>query len=224
MYNKDFEVLIPHILNRLDVHPKSIVVLNVSDETPKDQVKVILDTVLSTIHDGTLCVIGDCGFNTHQSNIQNLLNLSKKERTLLSSDYALQLLSMRHDCHFSKHPSLSIGCVGHYARYLTRHQSFDFPYGEHSIFKDLVELNAIYISVGNEAHPYALKHAYYPDKAVIVRNVCAYQDKAYGYLDFMVNFSKLNTLKKELCLSEAGSLNIYGGKYPWLIDQIRKKI
>src|SRR5690554_402166 len=224
MFSKDLKTLIPKLLERLDAHPKSIVVLNVSNETPKDQVKVIIESVLSTINDGTLCVIGDCGFNTHQSNIENLMSLNKKERMLLSSNYALQLLSLRHDCHLSEHPSLSIGCVGHYARYLTRHQAFDFPYGAGSIFEDLVTLNAIYLSIGNVEMPYALKHAYHKDKAVVIRNVCVYEDEPFAYLDFMANFNKLQDLQETLCLSESSQLMIYGEKYPWLIDQIHKRL
>lgn len=224
MSNSDYAVSIPKLLDRLDVHPKSIVILNVSDDTPKDQVKVILNTVLESIPDGTLCVIGDCEFNTHKSNIDNLVSLTQKERDVLSSSHALQLLGLRHDSHFSNHPSLSIGCVGHYARYLTRHQSFDFPYGQSSMFNDLFSLNAIYLSVGEVKKPYALKYAYSGSKEVIVRNVCAFEKASYGYLDFLVNYDKLYDLQKSLSLHESGDIIIYGEKYPWLIEQVQAKL
>lgn len=221
MLNKN---AIHKLLKRLNAHRKSIVLLQVGKNVPKDQVKEILDGVQSYITEGTLCVIGDCDFNTGKSNVERLKHLSKREKQVLAFDDALSLLSLRHDCRLVKHPSLAMGVVGYYARYLTRHQDYDFPYGNPSVFNDLYELEAIYLTVGEVERPYGLKYAYLNQKEVISRNVLVDHKDSVSYLDFLCNFKRLSDLQSLLCLYEDGDVRIYGERYPWIIDQIRGEI
>ena len=223
--NNTLEKRIIKFLDRLDAHQNSIVVLSVAQDVSKAYIKPILDTLLNYLENGTLCVMGDCGFNTSDSSIDYLKELNNRERLVLSSDYALQLLSLRHDSYFVKHPSLSIGCVGHYARYLTRHQHLDFPYGDDSIFKDLHELNAVFLSVGDVKYHYALKYAFNLDEdKVISKNLCVYDEKVMSYLDFEADYETLEEMMLKFSTLDTNSIPFYGAKYPDLIDKLVKNI
>lgn len=213
------------LLEKLDAHQNSIVLLSVGDDVPKAQIKSILDTLIDYLEGGTLCVLGDCEFNTSSSSIEELVKLNNQERLVLSSNYALQLLSLRHDSYFLKHPSVSMGCVGHYARYLTRHQHLDFPYGKSTVFEDLYTLNAIYIMVGRDSPAFGLKYGYEgTDEKIITRNVCVYNDEVYAYLDFEADFQMLSELALPNSQFEKDNSIFYGAKYPDLINSIRKEI
>lgn len=221
---EDFRTLLHRFLQRLDVHDHSIVVVSFGSDIKKVLVKPILEELIDYLKHGTLCVVGDCTFNTNATDIEMLLNLSNRERLVLTSDYALQILSLRHDAHRIKHPSLSIGCVGQYARYLTRHQHLDFPFGSNSFFDDLIELNATHIFIGEDWDAPALKYVeHLNDQKVIMKNVCVLDNTVHGYLDFESNseyYSKLIT-KHNLLLSEHGVVSIYGESYLKLISALQ---
>lgn len=225
LVNKGLGPRIVKLIERLDGHRNSIVVLSVSADVDKSMIKPILDTLLDYLDQGTLCVMGDCGFNTNDSHIESLLDLSDKERAVLSNDYSLSLLALRHDAHMAKHPSISMGCVGHYGRYLTRHQHLDFPFGNLSIFEDFEALNAIYINVGSVDRPYVLKYAYTDSDAQIIRrNECVLNHKALSYLDFEVDCSKLNDDLDAIMLVDDDGITLRGARYSKLIDDIKQRL
>lgn len=217
---EDFRTPLHRLLHRLDVHDHSIVVVSFGSDVAKVFVKPILDELIDYLKHGTLCVVGDCTFNTNKTNLEMLVNLSNRERHVLTSDYALQILSLRHDTHRVKHPSLSIGCVGQYARYLTRHQHLDFPFGKNSFFEDLIELNATYLFIGERWDAYALKYVeYLNEEKVITKNLCTLDNTVHGYLDFEFNPEYyLNLINRNnLLLSEQGVVTVYGELYSKLI-------
>lgn len=223
--NKDLGPRVVKLIERLDGHRNSIVVLSMSNYIDKSMIKPILDELLDYLDQGTLCVIGDCSFNTNDSDISSLLELSNRERTVLSNEYALSLLALRHDAHLTKHPSIAMGCVGHYGRYLTRHQHLDFPYGNLSIFEDLESLKAIYINIGNDDDLYAIRYAYSDSKSQIIRrNECVLDHKALSYLDFEIDVNEIKDQLDDLMIVDEEGIKLRGARYPKLIKDIKSKL
>lgn len=211
------------LLKRLNVQKNAVVVLMVGDNVRKDDMDPILKMMLNILKDGTLVVVGDCDFNTVNSDLDALSTISEKDRDRIFTDPIIQLLKLNECVHMVKHPSLSIGCFGHYANYLTRHQSFDFPYGETSLFNDLYDLNAFFISVGSLKKPFPLNYANGIKNRIIKRNVCLYDNEMYSYLDFESDLNELSQRFIELSQCELAQYNIYGARYKLLIDTIKKQ-
>lgn len=214
------------VLKSLAVREDAIVLLCVDSGIEKRVVKPLLDSVLKYINQGTLCVIGDCSFNTSSSEISSLKSLSNRERLVLAADYTLQLLSLRQDCLLVKHPSISMGGVGKYAKYILRHQHLDFPYDKPSVFSDLVELNALYLCIGDVQPKYALKHAVYSNSGrVVKKESCVYNGELFSYLDFECDYDVLESKSKQLNTLKyyaEGPLDIYAGWYAEIISETGK--
>lgn len=218
--NPNFENKLNELLKRLKANARSVVVLNIAESVKKDEIKGILDYFMSYLKDGTLCVVGDCEFNTVHSNLKSLSSLSEKQRKYIYTPVELRLMGLYEGARFSNHPSVEIACAGKYAQFLVRHQSLDFPYGKRSIFADFYDLDAIYLSIGETDKPYPLKYDKDLDDKVVFRNQCLYDDKLYAYLDTEFDYEDASEKFESLSLFEEANIKIYGERYRYFIDHI----
>lgn len=210
------------LLKRLKVNRHSIVLLNIGNEVKKSDIQDILDYFIDILKDGTLCLVGDCEFNTVTSNLDAFSKLTEIKRKEIFLPIPFKLLALKENVRYANHPSLEIACYGRHAKYLTRHQSLDFPFGDTSIFSDFYELDAVYLTIGKDERPYSLKYAGNLNDKIISRNLCLYEDKEYSYLDFEFDIHEAAKQFKGLSLYELSNPIIYGERYRYLIDEIRK--
>lgn len=209
------------LLNRLKVNSRSVILLNIGAEVAKSEYQNILDYFTSYLKDGTLCLVGDCEFNTGNTDLKSLKHLSEKTRKNIFLPIEFKILGLKESVRYVNHPSLEIICFGKHARYLTRHQSLDFPYGEKSIFNDLYDLDAVYLTVGKDLTPFALKYASNTKEKVIFKNKCLYDGEIYAYLDFEFDLKNAAKEFKVQSLYEESEMLIYGEKYRYLIDHLQ---
>lgn len=212
------------LLTRLNASKRSVILLNAQNFPHKDQLKEILDMLKAFLSEGTLCVIGDCSFNVSSANLESLSQIDSKKRSLIYTSLAMKVMTLYEDVSYLNHPSLEMAAVGRHAQFLMRHQSLDFPYGPASVFQDLYDLDAIYISLGKDDHAYALRYALAKQDPVIVRNVCLYEDKQYAYLDYDVSQFQAPLYFEGKSLYEDRSSFMYGESYRYLIHEVEKEL
>lgn len=224
LLSDDLKNKLNSLLNRLNGTSKSVVILNLSPEVNKGDLKNVLDFLIDTLNEGTLCVIGDCSFNTNDSDLHSLAKIDSAKRNIVYTSTPLKVMGLYDDVYYMNHPSLEIAVKGEYAQHLTRHQSLDFPYGDKSIFADLYELDAILISLGRYCKPYPLKYGANHKDKVIVKNNCLYNDEIFPYLDFDFNYEEaLKVFEGEILFEESEPL-IYGERYRYLISEVKKQL
>ncbi len=209
---------IQQLLDELDVKKDGVIVLSLAEGIAKGDIKQILEIFIDRTEQGTLCLVGDCSFNTVKSNLDELSDFTEKERLNIFTSKDIKILSLLDDIYLSAHPSLEIACIGKEASFLTRHKALDFPYGETSLFNDLYNLDATYVVVGDIDNLYPLKFASAKDDMIVKRNVCLYQNKELSYLDFEFDFNLAQSQFKQLALQVQGA---YGIRYRQIIDILR---
>lgn len=211
------------LLKRLNIQDNDIVILNVSNDVDKGLLKSILENLKTSLINGTLCIIGDCGFNSSETNLEELSTIPELNRNVIFRKPILKMFELSTSVQYVKHPSVEIAVSGKHANFLTRHESLDFPYGKNSIFNDLYDMNAIYLSIGEEEGAYPLKYAILEDDAIIKRNVCLYGDIQHSYLDVEFDKDQAADQFKGNTQYEGNSPVVYGERYRYLIEAIRNK-
>lgn len=201
----------------------SCVILSLSKEVPKDMIKGILETFIEYSGKGTLCLIGDCSFNSAKSNLKELSDFTEGERRSIFTSQEIKVLALLDDMKMSYHPSLEIACIGKEKDFLVRNKSLDFPYGEGSIFEDLYHMDAIYFSIGKDNDHYPLKYAQV-HKEIITRNVCLHHDKTLSYLDFEFNHATANEVMDLVSYTIEDTLPVSAVSYKKIIDILKEKI
>ena len=220
---------IKKLLDRLNVRDDEVLLVRSHDSIGPEKNKQYLDELLERLKDsGTLCLLGDCNFNTSVQEGDVVATVSNQERFVLSSNKMLQLLTLRRDCHYADHPALMLASVGKYAKYFARAKSMDFPYGETSVFEDLHEMNAIILFVTAKHVPFEGKYAYSKwDERVIIKNTSVLDDQLISYLDFRCDFDWVHAqvFGSGLMLSEIdGDDVIYGVRYRDYVKLINERL
>ncbi len=212
---------IKKLFNELNLKEDAVVVVSLSEYIPKGDIKEILETFIAEFEKGTFCLVGDCNFNTVQSNLDELSDFTEAERRNIFTSKDIKILSLLDDMRMSAHPSLEVAVVGKHADFLSRHKSLDFPYGNESLFKDLYDLDAVMITVGSHKKYYPLKLSKAGQSEVVKRNVCLYKNQPISYLDIDFDFDK----SKEIYESNAHQAeDVYGIAYRTIIDLLKEKL
>lgn len=216
---------IQSILTKLNFASDSVVLLHESNDFSHKDLKLAYDYISDFTPEVSLVVMGDCSFNVDALSEKMLSDISSQERMVMSSGLILQLLTLNDQSDFVSHPSLMVGALGKYSKYLARKQPLDFPYGEQSTFNDLYNLDAIVLFLGDNLSVYEGVYAYSKTSDYVIRkNSCVYKGDMESYLDYQINLDHINKLlyNSGLCVSEAfGDSNIYGIRYQEMVDYLK---
>ncbi|AMC93018.1 hypothetical protein AOC36_03180 [Erysipelothrix larvae] len=226
MISQAIKQQVQRVFDAYAVRRDAVVLLCVDPTLDKRYVKPLLESVISMVGEGCVCIVGDCSFNTNEQDVKSLRSLTNQERLVLAADYPLQLLSLRQDSILARHPSLSMGGVGKMAKFIFRHSHLDFPYDKPSAFSDLEDLNAFFLCVGNVYPKFALKYADSTNpQRVIKKESCVYNNELLSYLDFECDFKAIDDNfyhLDEVSYDAEGYLDIYSGWYSNIIIELRK--
>ncbi len=224
--SKDVATTMDKLLKRLEVQKDGLVLVHESDGFDPFYSKIILDSIQSHMKDGTVCVFGDCEFNSDVLVKDMVPYISNQERLVLSSGKMMQLMTLQQECIYVTHPSLMIATAGKFSRYFGRPTEIDFPYGEHSVFTDFYDLNATLILVGDITELFEAKFAYASSNQRVIRKTGCLKDKTVvSYLDIVPNYSLIHDLvfNSKLLLSEQlDGQRVYGVKYRDFIDYLKE--
>ena len=213
------------ILNKLNFTSDSVILLHESNDFSHKELKLAFDYLSDFTPTASLVVMGDCNFNVDALSEKMRSDISSQERMVMSSGLILQLLTLKEQSDFVSHPSLMIGSLGKYSKYLARKQPLDFPYGEQSAFNDLYNLDAIVLFLGDSLNVYEGIHAYSKITDFVIRkNSCIYKNDMESYLDYQVDLNGINDLlyTSGLCVSETfGNSKIHGIRYQDMIDYLK---
>ena len=223
--SKGIQEHIQSILNKLNFTSDSVILLHESNDFSHKELKLVFDYFSSYTPESSLVVMGDCNFNVDALSEKMLSEISSQERMVMSSGLILQLLTLKEQSDFVSHPSLMIGSLGKYSKYLARKQPLDFPYGEQSTFNDLYNLDTIVLFLGENLSVFEGIHAYSKTSDYVIRkNSCVYKNAMESYLDYQVDLGRINELlyNSGLCVSESyGNSKIYGIRYQEMIDYLK---
>lgn len=175
------------LLNDLGIMNEPCLMVYESKNLHLEDVKYIYDKLVSASKTGTIAIFGDSSFNQFVTTKKGYRRLSNQQRYVLASGKLLQLLALEDDVHYATHPAISMGTKGKYARFLARPLTLDFPYGSDSIFKDLYELNAIVVFVGDDIDTLDCLR-YFDSKLedpIIIKNTSSINGEIVTYLDTM---------------------------------------
>lgn len=227
MYSsKDVALTVEKLLKRLEVEKDGLVLVHESDGFDPFYSKIILDGIQSHMKDGTVCVFGDCEFNSDVLVKDMVPYISNQERLVLSSGKMMQLMTLQQECIYVTHPSLMIATAGKFSRYFGRPTEMDFPYGAHSVFTDFYDLNATLILVGDVLELFEAKFAYATlDHHVIRKTACLKDKSVMTYLDIVPNYTRIHDLvfnSKLLLYEQLDGQYIYGIKYRDFIDYLKE--
>lgn len=217
MLNKTIANDLFDILDEENIKDSDNIILSIGSDVRKDDVNQIVDYFASNFKNGTVSIVGDCDFNTSKSDLNDLLNVDESLRKIAFLDLGIKLFALKDDAVMYTHPSMQIVIKGKYANFLNRHKTFDFPFGELSLFKDLYELKTKYITIGNDYLVYPLKYSASLGNPVITRNESIYDETTFEYLDFIYDLDKAKKEFEELS-------KIYDKKYPIRIINYKEVI
>ena len=216
---------IKSILMKLNFTSDSVILLHESNDFSHKELKLAFDYLSSFTPEASLVVMGDCNFNVDALSEKMLAAITPQERMVMSSGLILQLLTLKEHSDFVSHPSLMMGALGKYSKYLARKQPLDFPYGEQSSFNDLYNLDAIVLFLGDNLNAYEGVHAYSKVPEYVIRkNSCVYKNDTESYLDYQVDLKHINELlfNSGLCVCVSfGNSKIYGIRYQEMIDYLK---
>ena len=221
------EKAMKRLFNRLHIKGTDMLMVKSSDEMSPLFIKSLYDVLGDFFTDGTVAVIDDCQFNTHVLTKDKMVAVNNQERFVLSSGKMMQLLTLDQGSRFVSHPSLMIGAIGKYANYLSRPLSLDFPYGEHSVFKDFYDLDAYLLVVGAKHTMYEAKYALKDHDPVVFKNASYQSGQIVQYLDFACDYDALHTLifSNGIFLYEVvDDVVIYAVSYRDYIDYIKARL
>ncbi|QIK69917.1 AAC(3) family N-acetyltransferase [Erysipelothrix sp. HDW6C] len=225
--SNQIDVSVRKLMKRLDVSPEGVVLLHENDKTAPYNSKRFLEAFKDYLKPGTLSIFGDVAFNTNVVAKDALPQLNNQERLVLSSGKMLQLLVLDAQTTFAHHPSLMLGSVGKFSKFLARHVTLDFPYGEKSIFNDLYELNAVVVFVGEPQDVPELHYVATTMRAPIIKKNTCYRDhEIKSYLDYDIDSDRIVAalLKSNVLLYETvGDSRIYGITFHDLIQFAQKQ-
>lgn len=217
-----------NLFKRIHLQRDDVLLVRTHDDLEPQFIKVFYDYVRMYLKDGTLAILGDCELNTQAHQHPYLKQINTQERLILSSPKMLQILGMDKQSYFVYHPSIMMGSVGKYAKYLSRAMTVDFPYGQESVFQELYDLDAKLIFIDANHTLYEAKYALSEDQdKVIFKNASVMQGEIVDYLDFQCDYDLLHQLVFSnglLLYEEVDGHIVYGCSYREYIDYLRAKI
>ncbi len=217
-----------NLFRRIALKDEDILLLRVHDNLEPSFIKSFYDYSYQRMGKGTIAILGDCDLNTQARSRPFLKDISTQERLILSAPKMLQILGMDPQSYFAYHPSIMMGAVGKYAKYLSRPTGIDFPYGSDSLFQDFYDFDAKLVFIDAKHTLYEAKHALAEDpKKLVHKNASVMQGEIIDYLDYDCDFELLHStlFSNGLLLYEeiAGHV-VYGCSYREYIDYLRAKL
>lgn len=179
------ENMIQKLIESLQGDSESVLLVYESSTSNVFDAKYLFDMLMRHASTGTVVISGDARFSQDVYSRKGVRSLTSQQKMVLSSNKLLQLLMLEDDVSYVNHPGLFLGCKGKYGKFFSRKLPLDFPYGPDSVFKDILDLNAIVLSVGKPDYLdcLALRNGLI-ENPVIKKNTSIRDGELIHYLDY----------------------------------------